>query len=97
MTPEGRVVKMLRDEVAKHHGLSRKVTWSGRTGAPDWLVMINGRHCFAECKAPKGKCTTIQLLEQQRLRSIGGFNVYVVRCQEDINRMIEDLENARAH
>ena len=93
MTPEGRVVKALRDEVLRHGGIARKVVWSGRVGAPDWLVMLNGRHCFAEAKAPKGKCTTIQLIEHQRLRTIGGFNVYVVRCLEDINRMIEDLEN----
>lgn len=93
MTPEGRVVKTLRDEVAKHNGIARKVVWSGRVGAPDWLVMIDGKHCFAEAKAPKGKCTTIQLIEHQRLRRIGGFKVYVVRCKEDIERMIEELKN----
>lgn len=93
MTPEGRVVKTLRDEIAKRGGLTRKVNWSGRVGAPDWLVMLNGRHCFAECKAPNGKCTVVQLIEHKRLRTEGGFAVYVVRCKEDIERMIEDLEN----
>ena len=62
-------------------------------GAPDWLVMMNGQHCFIEAKSPTGKPTTIQLREHDRMRTIGGLKVAVVHSPSEVDQVLEELKN----
>lgn len=90
-TPEGLVVEALKRAVKAQGGIARKVHWEGRSGAPDWFVMLNGRHAFVECKSEKGTLTQQQMLEHNRMRTHGGCEVYVVRSVDDIDVVLGKL------
>lgn len=55
----------------------RKLSWIGRTGAPDRLFVKGGRVVFIEFKAPGEEPRADQLREHKRLREHGA-EVYVV-------------------
>jgi hypothetical protein len=54
-------------------GEVRKVSWIGRRGAPDRLVMLPRPKgtIWVELKAPGKKPTSNQLREHQRMRELG--------------------------
>lgn len=52
-------------------GEVRKVTWQGRKGAPDRLVMLPGVSIWVELKAPGKQPTRQQLREHARMRDMG--------------------------
>lgn len=68
-------------------GEIRKVMWIGRRGAPDRLVLLEGRApLFVELKAPGGRVSRLQDLEHRRLRAIG-LDVRVVWKLEQIDEV----------
>lgn len=90
-TPEGRVVADIKNFVKELGGIVRKVEWSGVRGAPDLLVMLDGRHAFVEVKAPGNLPTRIQLREHIRMREIGGCKVIVAdSCVAFTNEFFKD-------
>lgn len=52
-------------------GEVRKVRWVGRNSAPDRRVMLPGRCCWVELKAPGKVPTRAQLREHARMRAAG--------------------------
>jgi len=78
MTPEGKVVAAIRSTVRNAGGLVRKVEWSGVRGAPDLFVMLGGRHCFVEVKAPGNRPDPHQTREHLRMARVGGCEIYVI-------------------
>ena len=78
MTPEGRVVKAIRETVKEFHGFSRKVKWVGQVGAPDLFVCIGGQNFFIEVKAPGQRPEPHQVREHARMRAAGGCTVLVI-------------------
>lgn len=78
MTPEGRIVCHIKKVITAHGGAVRKVSWEGRVGAPDLLIMIGGRHWFIECKAPGESPRPSQLREFSIMENIGGCRVEVI-------------------
>ena len=91
MTPEGKIVAYLKRIVRERGGIVRKVEWSGVRGAPDLFVMINGRHCFVECKAPGQKAEAHQLREHERMEKIGGCDVFIVDSTEAAEELMSWL------
>ena len=68
-------------------GEIRKVMWIGRRGAPDRLVLLEGRGpLFVELKAPGGRVSRLQDLEHRRLR-VGGCRVMVIWKPEQIDEV----------
>lgn len=57
--------------------LVRKLTWIGRTGAPDRLYMRRGRFVFAEFKQAGKKPDPKQAREHERLRAAGAEVVVI--------------------
>lgn len=78
MTPEGRIVCHIKKTVTSAGGAVRKVSWEGRAGAPDLLIMIGGRHWFIECKAPGESPRPSQTREFSIMKNVGGCCVEVI-------------------
>lgn len=68
-------------------GECRKLTWIGRRGAPDRLVMLHGRVIFVELKAPGQQAKPHQIREHARLRRMGQ-RVEVVDSFDGVDQMI---------
>lgn len=90
MTPEGKIVAYLQKRVKELGGMTRKVSWEGRVGAPDQLILLPGVHAFIECKAPGKRPIAIQLKEMERLRW-AGFETFVVDSYAQVDRVLADL------
>ena len=65
------IEKYLIKQVKELGGEIRKVSWQGRRGAPDRLVMMHGWSAFVELKAPDKKPTAQQYRELDRMRQAG--------------------------
>jgi hypothetical protein len=78
LTPEGQVRKDMLRYFGDFGAEVRKIVWQGRRGAPDNLLMLDGRHCFVETKAPGKALEPHQERELERLRRFGGFKVFTV-------------------
>lgn len=87
MTPEARNVAYLKVQVLRAGGNLRKVSWEGRVGAPDWLVLFPFHHFFVEVKAPGETSRMVQTKEQERLRD-AGFIVHEVDCPAAIDALL---------
>lgn len=88
VTPEGEIQAYLKTRVGQTGGEFRKLAWLGRRGAPDALIWWPGpSFAFVEVKAAKGKLSTLQQREIDRLRG-AGFQVAVVFCKEDVDEVV---------
>lgn len=86
------IKKYLLARVKALGGEARKVRWEGRSGAPDWRVMlcplfIRPRCFWAELKAPGEKPTAAQFREHTRMRR-HGETVYVFDSFESIDEVL---------
>lgn len=68
---ERTIERALVRTVKARGGEVRKVTWQGRKGAPDRLVLLPGALVWVELKAPGKVPTKQQLREHARMRSMG--------------------------
>jgi hypothetical protein len=75
------VTKVIRESVVEKHlvsrvvalgGMTRKLKWIGKRGAPDRLVILHGSVFFIELKRPGGKLDPLQVREIERIRNNGG-------------------------
>jgi hypothetical protein len=75
------VTKVIRESVVEKHlvsriaslgGMTRKLKWVGKRGAPDRLVILHGHVYFIELKRPKGTPDPLQVLELARINNHGG-------------------------
>lgn len=83
---ERKLVKAVRDS----GGLALKFVSPGMAGVPDRLILFpEGKLVFCEVKAPGEKPRPLQVHRMEQLRALG-FRVYVVDCEEKINRMIAE-------
>ena len=48
MTPEALVARAMLSAVKRKGGIARKLEFSGRAGAPDYLVAVNNRIAFID-------------------------------------------------
>lgn len=94
-TPEGRVSAALRQCVISAGGEIRKVMWQGRSGAPDWLVMLSGGAVFVETKAPGETPRASQIIEFRRIKHASGIPVLVLDSAARANDIVRIL-TARA-
>lgn len=100
MTPEGKVQAYLVKRVRELGGITRKVHWEGRVGAPDILVMlpevvsrgpagtIPAERFFVEVKAPGKKPRSSQLREHEELRRYG-WRVEVVDSFSQVDEVLK--------
>ena len=96
MTPEGRIVARFINKVKEHGWEQRKVSYEGRAGAPDRLLLAPGFHCFIEFKAPGMLPRPIQEKEHERLRK-AGFIVYVLDSDMAVDSTIRYVASVVEH
>lgn len=85
MTPEGRIVAHIKKIVTASGGAVRKVSWEGRIGAPDLLILAGGRHWWVECKAPGKSPRPSQVREFAALECLGGCRVMVFSSADEFD------------
>jgi hypothetical protein len=91
MTPETKVKKKVR-EVLKALGAYYVMPVTGgfgNSGAPDFVVCLDGRFIGIECKAGKGKTTALQEKNLAQIRSAGGLAIVI--NEENINELKDEL------
>lgn len=71
MIKERHIERALVERVKAAGGEVRKVSWPGRVGAPDRVVMLPGVLVWVELKAPGKKPDIHQLREHARMRRMG--------------------------
>lgn len=89
-TPEGKNTEFLK-RVCKKLGITAfKMSFEGTVGAPDWLLMRDGKSIMIELKAPnkKGRLSPMQQRMHETLETEGGFDVYVCEDPEKIKTAI---------
>lgn len=86
MTPEGRIENALVRRCQAMGWMIRKVSWIGRVGAPDRVVLMpGGRTVWIELKKPGGKLSWPQRCEIKRMRALG-HDVRVIDSLEVVER-----------
>ena len=83
---ENQIEKYLHDRVKALGGDYRRVSWIGRNGAADDLILLPGRHLLIEAKRPGKVATAAQIREHERLRA-AGFVVHVVSTTAEIDNL----------
>ena len=81
----------LINRVKAYGGITRKVSWIGRAGTPDRLVMLHGRHCFVELKCATGRLSAAQKREHELMKEKGNIVVEVVWSKEDVEDLIDRM------
>lgn len=89
VTKEGRIQKYAKDRFEALGGLVRKLSYEGRSGAPDLLVLLpGGIILFVEVKKDENtKPDPHQLREHERMRKRGA-NVFVVGSFKQVDDLI---------
>ena len=87
MTPEGKVVKQIRDYLDKQGYFTYNLIQVSPSSMPDMCVInpVNGEHTYLEIKAPGGRTQPGQLYMHEKLRMLN-CKVYVV---SDLSRVKE--------
>lgn len=91
-TPEGEVVQALIRECNKRGWEQRKITYEGRVGAPDRMVLAPSTLFFVECKAPGQVPTPVQAREHERIRRTG-TRVYVCDSERSVEYVFRHIAN----
>ena len=90
MTPEGKVVALIKKRVKAAGGEVRKCAWENCRGAPDLLVMLPGIHAWIEAKTETGKLGPHQTREHTRMTT-AGCKVYVVFGEDQAQALVSHL------
>ena len=78
-TPEAKVKKAVRqvlDSLGAYYVMP-VTSGYGNSGAPDFLICLQGRFVGIECKAGKNKPTALQELNLKKIRDAGGVALVV--------------------
>lgn len=90
MTPEGKVVALIKQRITEAGGAVRKCSWEGRRGAPDLLILLPGLHAWVEVKSGTGRPKPHQLREH-RLLMESGCRVYFAFGEDEAQRLVNHL------
>lgn len=87
---ESQIEDYLVERVRAMGGEVRKVKWIGRRGAPDRVVMLNGKTVWVELKAPGEKAKPHQVREHERMQRMGQ-QVEVIDTLEGVDGLLEQI------
>lgn len=91
MTPESLVARAMLAAVKRKGGIARKLEFSGRAGAPDYLVAVNNRIAFIELKSDSGKLSNIQRAEFSTLAKYGVKPIFVAFGADNARTIIDNM------
>lgn len=81
------VRKHLKARLKVLGGELRKMSWFPRSGAPDEMVLLPGRHFLAELKRPTTDLEEHQVREIRKLEA-SGVLVYVLHTREEVDQAL---------
>ena len=87
-TPEGKNTLLLKQACKKLGVTAFKLSFEGTVGAPDWMLMREGRHILVELKAKKGRLSPQQQRMIRVLEDEGAFEVFVCHDADSIKTAI---------
>lgn len=87
------VARYLSSKLRKLGIEHRRVSWLGRSHAPDLFVFANGGE-WVETKRPGEKPRAGQLTEHEKMKA-AGCRVFVLSTFEEVEGYIADLQAAR--
>lgn len=90
MTPEGKVVALIRKRVKEAGGEVRKCNWEGVRGAPDLLILLPGVHVWIEVKAHDGVLKPHQVREHNRMQN-AGCKVFIAKGEDQAESLVSHL------
>ena len=77
--------------VKLHGGVAEKLIITAKSNFPDRTVLLPyGYIAFAECKAPNKNLSKMQHWYANKVLKALGFKVFIVRCSEDIDAILQD-------
>ena len=91
MTPESLVARAMLAAVKRKGGIARKLEFSGRAGAPDYLVAVNNHVAFIELKSERGKLSDIQRAEFSTLAKYGVKPIFVAFGADNARTIIDNM------
>jgi hypothetical protein len=94
MIRERDIEKYLCSQVEQAGGLTRKLTWIGRVGAPDRFVALNGVW-LVELKSPTGEESKLQTRERNRLLALG-VRCIVINSLEGVDNFVSTISSTTA-
>lgn len=91
-TPEGEIQSYGAEQLKAHGCLVRKISYEGRRGCPDHLVLVPfGKVLFIEYKRDEATPPAPhQLREHERIRNVGVV-VRVLGSKAQVDKLIEEL------
>lgn len=104
-TPEGAVQKYGQEQLKKRGCLVRKISYEGRRGCPDHLVLVPGRIIAVDIGGDFAMPTVIfieykrdentepephQLREHERMRAVGA-DVRVIGTRQQVDDLVQEL------
>ncbi|MCM1516203.1 MAG: VRR-NUC domain-containing protein [Paraprevotella sp.] len=89
---ESSVERYLDVQVRKRGGITRKLVYQGRRGAPDRMVLLEGRLFFVELKRPGEKPRPDQIAEMKVLEKFGQ-DTRVIDSREQVDAFLNGIEN----
>ena len=84
---ESNVEDYLHTRVKMLKGKHRRLSYIGRRGATDDLVLLPGRHLVIECKRP-GEVAEAHQKREHEILKWAGFEVHTVASFEDVDRIL---------
>lgn len=93
MIRESEIEDYLVKGVARLGGMCRKLSYPGRRGAPDRLIVLPySLVAFAEVKSPTGKVSQHQAAELKRLEKLHQ-HTFVVSTKEEVDECLNSLQD----
>lgn len=89
------IAAYLRKRVTEIGGIYRKVSWEGRSDAPDYLIMAGKIHIFVETKAPGQQPRPSQLREFAAMSHYGGIAIDIVSTFVEVDALIRGIQACR--
>lgn len=102
-TPEGAIQKYGQEQLKKHGCLVRKISYEGRRGCPDMLVLVPSRAgksiwepkmpvvIFIEFKKDANTGPELhQRREHERMRAVGA-DVRVIGTRQQVDELVKEL------
>jgi len=86
------ISRYLNKRVKELGGEIRRVRWIGRNGAPDKLVLLEGRSFWVEEKRPDKDATAAQAREHKRMRD-AGLEVRVIDTHYDVEAALSHADD----
>jgi len=95
MTPEGKVVKKVRDYLNSIGFITINIMSANPSGLPDMIAISpEGDHIYFEIKAPGGRVSPVQKIIHQKLKD-QGCTVYVVYSLDEVKTVLEEYYKRR--